>query len=453
MKARTTRQTDSGFTLLEIMVAVAILASTLVVLLSIVTNNVRSTNHAKMTTAATFLARTKMVEIEDQILDIGFTDNDESKSGTFRDLGYPQFRFDTLIERIELPSDLAQKARDQSTTQTQDSKDPMSMLTGFMGGMMASFIDPVRLGLQESVRKVTVRVLWDEHGRRDQTLGGGPVPDRSRQARPGAQSRRGRRDRDRRLERRRDPGTVAEQPRQDDRGRQVMSRRQPSARAAGFTLIEVMLALAILGFVTTIMWGSFSQTVANKKAIESAQERTHTVRVALMRIVREIEMAYLSASENTALSERRTFFIGSSHGDVDELTFSSFAHQRLRAGLAEGDTSLISYFGERDPDDRRILNLMRRETRRLQAENPSTIAGEAYILCPDVSRLKIQYYDHKLKEWVNEWSTLNASGNQYLPTHVRITLTVIDERGQEVSYSTDARIQMTEKVDYKPVRQ
>jgi hypothetical protein len=36
--------------------------------------------------------------------------------------------------------------------------------------MMSSFIDPVRLGLQESVRKVTVRVLWDEHGRRDQSL-------------------------------------------------------------------------------------------------------------------------------------------------------------------------------------------------------------------------------------------------------------------------------------------
>jgi general secretion pathway protein I len=168
--AKAPRRAESGFTLLEIMVAVAILASTLVVLLSIVTNNVRSTNHAKMTTAATFLARTKMVEIEDQILDNGFTDNDESNAGTFRDLGYPQFRFDTLIERIELPSDLAQKARDQSTTQTQDSKDPMSMMTGFMGGMMSSFIDPVRMGLQESVRKVSVRVLWDEHGRRDQSF-------------------------------------------------------------------------------------------------------------------------------------------------------------------------------------------------------------------------------------------------------------------------------------------
>jgi prepilin-type N-terminal cleavage/methylation domain-containing protein len=164
------RRSSSGFTLLEIMVAIAILSSTLVVLLSIVTNNVRSTNHAKMTTSATLLARTKMVDIEDEILDNGFTDNDENAVGSFKDLGYPQFRWETSIERIELPSDLAQRSRDQATTQSQDAKDPMSLLTGFMGGMMSSFIEPIRNGLQESVRKVTVRVLWDEHGRPDQSF-------------------------------------------------------------------------------------------------------------------------------------------------------------------------------------------------------------------------------------------------------------------------------------------
>lgn len=225
------------------------------------------------------------------------------------------------------------------------------------------------------------------------------------------------------------------------------------ARDAGFTLIEVMLALAILTFVTAIMWGTFSQTAADKRALESAQERTHTVRVALMRMTRELEMAYLSGSENTAIAERRTFFVGSAHGDVDEVQFSNFAHQRLRAGLAEGDTALISYFGERDPDDRRVLNLMRRETRRLQADNPTALLGESYILCPDVSRVRFEYYDQTLKQWVNDWSTLNASGQQYLPAHVRITLTVIDERGQEVSYSSDARLRMSEKVAYKPVKQ
>jgi general secretion pathway protein J len=222
---------------------------------------------------------------------------------------------------------------------------------------------------------------------------------------------------------------------------------------AGFTLVEVMLALAILAFLTTTMWGSFSQVATDKRAVEAAQERTHTVRVALLRMAREIEMAYLSDNENTVLTYRRTFFTSSPHPDVDELQFSTFAHQRLRAGANEGDTSLITYYGARDPDDRRVLNLMRRETRRLQADDPSTLAGEAYVLCPDVARVKFEFYDHKKKEWENAWSTLDASGNQYLPTHVRITLIVYDERGQEVPYITDARVQTTEKVSYRPLRQ
>jgi general secretion pathway protein J len=225
---------------------------------------------------------------------------------------------------------------------------------------------------------------------------------------------------------------------------------EASAGGAGFTLIEIMIALAILTFITSIMWGSFSQTAVNKRVIEGAQDRAHTVRVALLRMARELEMSFI-ADENTSLSQRRTMFDGAAHGDVDELTFSAFAHQRLRAGLNEGDTTLITYFGERDPDDRRILNLMRRETRRLQVEDPKAIAGESYVLCPDVSRVKFTYYDYKQKVWENEWSTLSATGFQYPPSHVRITLTVIDERGQEVSYSTDARIQMTERVGYRPV--
>jgi general secretion pathway protein J len=221
--------------------------------------------------------------------------------------------------------------------------------------------------------------------------------------------------------------------------------------SSGFTMIELMLALAIFALITTIMFGSFSQTASSKRVIQSEQERTHSVRVALMRMAREIEMAYISDNENTAIANRRTLFVGSARVDVDELMFSTFAHQRLRGGAAEGDTALISYFGARDPDDRRVLNLMRRETRRLQAEDPATLPGEAYILCPDVSKVKFAYYDHKKKEWATDWSTLDASGMPYLPTHIRITITVLDQRGREVSYATDARIQLTEKVGYRPV--
>ena len=96
---------------------------------------------------------------------------------------------------------------------------------------------------------------------------------------------------------------------------------------------------------------------------------------------------------------------------------------------------------------------MRRETRRLQAEDPSTHRRRGVHPLPRRrAASSSSTTTTSKKEWADEWSTLNASGNQYLPTHVRITLTVIDERGQEVSYTTDARIQMTEKVGYRPVR-
>ncbi|HEY2903573.1 MAG TPA: type II secretion system protein [Polyangia bacterium] len=221
---------------------------------------------------------------------------------------------------------------------------------------------------------------------------------------------------------------------------------------AGFTLIEVVLAVAILAFITTIMFGSFTQAVTSKRNIEASQDRMHTVRIALLRMAREIEMAYQSGAENPALPDKpRTRFDGIARGDVDELVFSSFAHQRLRSGLTESDTTLVTYYGERDPDDRRILNLMRRETRRLQAEDPKLIPGESYILCPDVAKLKFSYYDFIRKEWETDWTTVGANKLDYLPSHVRISLTVIDERGQEVTYSTDARIQVIEKVQYKSV--
>ena len=228
-----------------------------------------------------------------------------------------------------------------------------------------------------------------------------------------------------------------------------MTMRSPKQTQHGFTLVEIMLALALMALLTSILWGTLAQTAKVKKRIEQAQDRTHTVRVALMRMSREIEMAYV-AFEATGTQERRTMFSGTSHNDFDELRFSWFGHLRFRADQAEGDTALVTYFSQPDPDDSMLTNLMRRETRRLEAKDPKLIPGETYILCPAISRLKFAYYDYKQKDWREEWDTTTADGMTYLPTQVRIALTVLDERAVPITFTSIARLHALEKVDYRP---
>ncbi len=158
-----------GFTLLEVMAAVAILSLTLVVLLSIITNNVRATAHAKLVTTATFLARGKMVSLEDDVLELGFQDLDEEEEGDFKEEGFPAFTWSSTVEKIELPTETLSKVQKESSDAT-TSKDPMKALTGMVGGLMGAFIEPVRVGLEESVRRVTLRVFWNERGRPEQSV-------------------------------------------------------------------------------------------------------------------------------------------------------------------------------------------------------------------------------------------------------------------------------------------
>jgi type II secretory pathway pseudopilin PulG len=93
------------------MVSLAILAMALVVLSRVVTTNVSAANHARMTTAATFLARTRISMMEQSLLEYGFAEMDGEDTGDFSQEGFPAFRWYTNVERIELPADSTQKVQ------------------------------------------------------------------------------------------------------------------------------------------------------------------------------------------------------------------------------------------------------------------------------------------------------------------------------------------------------
>ncbi len=220
-------------------------------------------------------------------------------------------------------------------------------------------------------------------------------------------------------------------------------------RARGFTLIEIMIAIAIVATITVLTWGSFNQTFKTKRTVEARMSRYRSARIAMDRLVRDLSMAYLSANNVPGTEQTpRTFFDGQRKNDVDELRFSYFGHQRLYADAREADTAVVGYFGLRDRENARRLNLMRRETRRLQADRFENLAGETDLLCEDVVRLEVSYWHPDRKEWLETWRTTQADGFPgRLPSKVKIRLIIHDEEEKEVTFLTEARIAMFELLD------
>ncbi|HWE26423.1 MAG TPA: prepilin-type N-terminal cleavage/methylation domain-containing protein [Polyangia bacterium] len=230
-----------------------------------------------------------------------------------------------------------------------------------------------------------------------------------------------------------------------------MRRAHAVTLARGFTLIEVMVSVAILALVTTLTWGSFKGTFDTKSQIEAQAGRYRTVRLGLERMARELSMVYVSQDEDTSQPERRTRLVGHRHADIDDVTFSYYGHQRLYQDANECDTALVSYYAARDRDDSRKTNIMRRETRRLSNYKIDEQAGEADIVCDDVVKLKLDYYDSLKKTWLEEWTTTSADGQpDRLPAKIKITLTVRDERGREVPFQTEVRVAMSEPLNNQP---
>jgi general secretion pathway protein J len=224
--------------------------------------------------------------------------------------------------------------------------------------------------------------------------------------------------------------------------------RARAPRQAGFTLVEVLLAVGIVVTITTLLWAAFSSTLRIKRNTEEMQDRYHTIHLALDRMARDLNLAYLSQNELPSVIDRRTYFVYQP-GMQTRLDFSYLGHQHLYRDAREGDSAIVSYYVGPDPDDRRRTHLWRRESRRLvtQPELQKT-AGEAFVICPDVVSLSARFFDARQNDWRDEWNTTTADGQpNRLPTRVHLEVLLKDDRGVNATFTTDARIHLDEPFD------
>jgi general secretion pathway protein J len=214
----------------------------------------------------------------------------------------------------------------------------------------------------------------------------------------------------------------------------------------GFTLLEIMLAVAVLSLVGTMIYSGFAQTALNKARIEQDVDHSRVIHMTLDRMARELTMAFVSTHVNPSLDLRvvETAFIGKDNGKDDRIDFTSFSHRRLYRNARESDQNEISYFVTEHPDDPGVLVLARREQNRID-EDPRR-GGKSQILVENIEEFNVEYFDPLLSDWVQTWNTedMLAQPNR-LPTQVRIRLSVKDprHRGETQTFGTRVTIPLT----------
>ena len=170
------RTEPRGFTLLEVMLALTILGVGLIALMGMTSRDVRASYRAKQLTIATGLARSKMYDIEEELLHTGFQDTAEHMEGDFADDAQPRFKWSAEVEKVYLPeageiADAKQKGDKEAAAppNPNDTSANNSSLVNLVGGsttgalgasMVQLYFPIIRPVLENAIRRVTLTVKW-----------------------------------------------------------------------------------------------------------------------------------------------------------------------------------------------------------------------------------------------------------------------------------------------------
>ncbi len=208
----------------------------------------------------------------------------------------------------------------------------------------------------------------------------------------------------------------------------------------GMTLLEIMLALLILGTVVTMVSVTLSGSLNILNATQDHGAIYHRAQVALLRISEDISSALLVEGIEGAE------FIGTDDQldgqDADTLQFTSTAHIVFNRAVDKPGIALISYRIEEDEENDGEFLLVRSDE--LLAMTSSTGGGGdegGFLLCDKLRSVNFSYLDEEgeeLDDWTTDPDDLSKPSDRKLPVAVSCTLEfwVDQENDSSVEFTT-----------------
>lgn len=209
----------------------------------------------------------------------------------------------------------------------------------------------------------------------------------------------------------------------------------------GFTLLEVLIAVAIMSVLVTVIYTSFSTASRNVEQAEEIRDTSDLARTLLAKLSDDIANAYVNTRMNQPVvltifyGKKEEEGLGEDKKRHDALSLTALTNART-LGSKETDLWEVGYFfKEKTEGSGRVM--MRREKRELNKVSPA-LEGDffQYKVTDRVKNLQFRYFDIGTQQWVDEWDSRTKGASNLLPKAVEITLLLDDGS----SYITEVEV-------------
>ena len=179
-------------------------------------------------------------------------------------------------------------------------------------------------------------------------------------------------------------------------------------RRGGFTLIEVLVSIAILAVLVHLVYQAFANTANVVGQVSARADLDHRARVIFSRLVEEL------VASDWQTGNARTVFLGFDGMEggrgADTLRFSSRSHFRAEQDARESDLNLLAYGLEAGA-------LVRREELNPFSVTDRTVEREE--LAHGVAAFNLRYWDGA--DWRDSWDAGRAKA---LPSAMLVELSL-----------------------------
>lgn len=198
---------------------------------------------------------------------------------------------------------------------------------------------------------------------------------------------------------------------------------------AGFTLIEILVGLAILAMLVGMIQGIYSSAARNREAAEAKTATVHASSSVMARMADELGAAFTAK----ARADRTFFSITATDKGGSKLEFATLMPpvHGLRAG---GETRVRYETGDAPKEEGGGIVLRRTEVDDLGKELDRD--GVTYDMLKGITRFTVKGYDGK--EWLEEWHDTDSSDPK-LPLAVKIEV-AWKEGENERAFETSATV-------------